>query len=148
MSGRVWTAYIEAPILSGNHVVRYVCRGKFAQPYPTPEAKAYRARLEPAFRETAPDPPIVHHRLVLAVPIDRRRDVDNMLRPIHNLLARAGVIVDDAYCDEVQVRRDPFVGDGVDVTVIEMEGDPATCSRCHLGRPHKPRGRKPRKEGK
>lgn len=141
----MWVEYIEPPIVTGNNTIRYAARAGRAVRYPSAEWKAFQARVIPLFASTAPDPPIEHHQLILTVPVDRRRDLDNMATPIHNCLTKAGVIADDSYCDELTVRRCLSVGNGIEVTVIERPGDPATCGACKARRPHVPRrGRQPK----
>lgn len=146
---RVWTQYVAPPLVSGNNMIRHTARGRYVVHYPSPEYKAFQERIVPLFAATAPDPPIIHHELHLAVPTDRRRDLDNLVKPIADCLEAAGVILADNWADEHHIIRDPFIGGGVEVTVIERPGDPETCSRCRLNRPHtKPakRGRKPKGE--
>ena len=58
-----------------------------------------RARLEP-----------VPEKMPLAVTIvahcDRRRDIDNLVKPILDMLGVAGIVPDDRYVDQLAVRRE------------------------------------------
>lgn len=55
-------------------------------------------------------------RVEMAVGIDYRRDLDNVIKPVMDALADAGVIPDDRYVDVIEARRDQSV-DGVKVGV-------------------------------
>lgn len=46
-------------------------------------------------------------RLDIDLPFNRKRDIDNAVKPIADLLGRHAVIKDDRYVDEYRVRRVP-----------------------------------------
>ena len=148
---RRFTAYIDPPLVSGNLMTRHAVRGKFLASYPGPEWTAFQARVVPQLAGQLPAgwEPIAHHQLILAVPTDRRRDLDNMAKPIHDCLKHAGVIVDDCYADGVAVDRCVFVGRGVELTVVETDGGVDICTRCKRKLAHDPRKRRgPKKAAK
>lgn len=55
-------------------------------------------------------------RLHAARPDKRRRDLDNILKPVSDLLQHVGVIKDDADCDMISARWVTF-GEGVTVYI-------------------------------
>lgn len=54
--------------------------------------------------------------ITAARPDKRRRDVDNQIKPISDLLQRSGVIEDDCYCEFVSARW-VTVGDGIAIRI-------------------------------
>lgn len=66
-------------------------------------------------------------RLRLTVPINRRRDLDNCVKPVLDILTpdpRAGVLgicPDDRWCDEVRAQRVPLPEKGPALVGVEVE---------------------------
>lgn len=57
-------------------------------------------------------------RLAIYVPDNRRRDVDNVLKPTLDALTHAGVWVDDSQVDDLHIRRGHLVEGGA--LVVEV----------------------------
>lgn len=56
---------------------------------------------------------------VLVCPPDRReRDIDNLLKPISDALAKGGAVQNDRLCQRIEAEWDPLVK-GVQATVME-----------------------------
>lgn len=56
---------------------------------------------------------------VIVCPPDRRaRDLDNLVKPINDALVKGGAVVDDKFCQELEMEWMPNLGPGVYVTVM------------------------------
>lgn len=63
--------------------------------------------------------------IIVAFPPDRRRrDLDNLLKPIGDALAGANVFADDEQIDDLRIVRGPVqTGGAITVTITELEGN-------------------------
>ncbi len=52
-------------------------------------------------------------------PDKRRRDIDNIVKPLLDALAHAGVYADDEQIDELHVKRGPVVKNGDCLVIVE-----------------------------
>lgn len=102
---------------TGNHAVRH---GRFGH-YATKEAKAYRALVAVLCRPHRPIKPLdgpLEVRVMISPPDRRRRDMDNAWKTLSDSLTHAGIWGDDSQIVDLHlVRRDPFPGGGVAVSV-------------------------------
>lgn len=58
---------------------------------------------------------------VLVCPPDRRaRDIDNLLKPLSDALAKGGAVVNDCHCQRIEIEWSPAVT-GVEATVMETK---------------------------
>jgi len=71
---------------------------------------------------TAPQK-ILHGRISASIqvfpPDRRRRDLDNILKPVLDLLVHAGIIIDDENIDRILVERGETTSGGEVVVVLE-----------------------------
>ena len=65
---------------------------------------------------STPIPPKTPWRVTIHAAIDRRRDLDNVIKPILDALTTSGIVPDDRWCDKIEAFRVPVDGDPV-VTV-------------------------------
>ena len=90
-----------------NHIYGYTSRGGFARSYITAEGKAWFAKAqEDIIRQNHRKKPIESE---LEVCIDlytaRRQDVDNIIKPILDALAKAGVMNNDSQVYRISVEK-------------------------------------------
>jgi Holliday junction resolvase RusA-like endonuclease len=90
-----------------NHIYGYTSRGGFARSYITKEGQIWFAKaIEDITRQNRRKIPIESE---LEVSIDlytaRRQDVDNIIKPILDALAKAGVMKNDAQIYRVSVEK-------------------------------------------
>jgi len=93
-------------ISSNGHIFRKVVAYEWRKAYP--ERKATRARLSVYVAVTMPD--------------KRRRDIDNLLKPLLDAMEHALVYVNDAQIDQLRIDRlkDTHSPGCVDVTITEL----------------------------
>ena len=47
----------------------------------------------------------VPYRLMISARVDRRRDIDNIVKPTLDVLVKAGAVPDDRWCDYIRIER-------------------------------------------
>lgn len=89
------------------------------------KTSAYAAWLQKAGWEVALQirlpfpPPMKHVAVSVEAPVSYARDLDNLLKPIADLLVKLTVLVDDRWIDEWHVKRVPK-GDALTVSVQQL----------------------------
>ena len=48
---------------------------------------------------------VIPYSVSIAVNVNRRRDIDNIAKPVLDLLVAKRIVVDDRYCDLLEIRR-------------------------------------------
>ena len=74
--------------------------------YKAPEYVAWIVQCEQIIQKSKPIPILGHYRLVINVkrPDKRRRDIDNLIKAVSDILEGAGLIEGDHLCQEVTAR--------------------------------------------
>jgi crossover junction endodeoxyribonuclease RusA len=87
------------------------------------KARAYRAAADAAIAHQGDGRPAMLGRIAVAIvvhpPDRRRRDLDNILKPLLDALANGHVIVDDSLIDRLQVERGEVIEDGMVLVSVE-----------------------------
>jgi len=52
------------------------------------------------------------YQIAILANVDRKRDIDNLIKPILDAMVRAKVVADDRWCDRVTVERSVAVPEG------------------------------------
>lgn len=92
---------IILPVPPSANKLHYAVKGR-------PRTPAYQAWLEASGlllgsnRDTAEDAP---YSIYIVAHIDRRRDLDNLIKPTLDLLVGCKVVPDDRWCDQVHANR-------------------------------------------
>ena len=107
---------------SANHYWRHVVIGRRASTLLSKEAREFRANVIAAVGVT---PPQLTGRLGVCIavypPDRRRRDIDNIQKPLLDALGHAGIYADDSQIDRLETTRERCVAGGkVEVTVTEL----------------------------
>ena len=104
---------IILPVPPSANKLHYAVKGR-------PRTPAYKAWLEESGlllgpnRDTAEDAPYSIH---IVANINRRRDLDNLIKPTLDLLVGCKVVPDDRWCDQVHANR---AGPDTDLKKDEM----------------------------
>ena len=61
-------------------------------------------------------------RLDLRANIDRRRDLDNLIKPMLDMLQLAGIVADDRWVDDIRLSRDSWLPKGDCVVSLSIIG--------------------------
>lgn len=104
---------------------------------PGPDALAFRKRVSECLLEQRIPLHVLSGKLRVTIsvlpPDRRRRDLDNLLKPLLDALVRAALIEDDSMIDDLRIHRLGLHPDGkVIVNVAEIPGEATTSGRLDL----------------